>query len=237
MRSTSLLLNAALISFIRAGVGELSMARPYTRGAKLRKSSRTCPTAGRPIHRPGPFGRSGSELPCSDSRAHGIFTARSTDRPHLRRSHLGIIYLSGHHQVVVDGLRQGLRDLGLEERKHFVLDIREIKGGDWQAVGEAARALSASGQTTCSSDAGGLGLIANPCRESYTPAGRTSMLKLSTILILIIATHALDGASSVYAQGTATQITIAQPAEATTMDPGGAPRSSRSTTSTTSTTR
>src|SRR6267154_2114117 len=54
---------------------------------------------------------------------------------------VGIVYLSGHHKVIVDGLRQGLRDLGLEEGKHFVLDIREVKGGDWTAVGEAARDL------------------------------------------------------------------------------------------------
>ena len=41
---------------------------------------------------------------------------------------VGIIHLSGHHKVVVDGLRQGLRELGLEEGKHLVLDIREIQG-------------------------------------------------------------------------------------------------------------
>ena len=39
-----------------------------------------------------------------------------------------------------DGLRQGLRELGLEEGKHIVLDIRDTKG-DLKAVGEAARDL------------------------------------------------------------------------------------------------
>ncbi len=53
---------------------------------------------------------------------------------------MGIIHFSGHHHVVVDGLRQGLRELGLEEGKHIVLDIREIKG-DLKAVEEAARDL------------------------------------------------------------------------------------------------
>jgi len=53
---------------------------------------------------------------------------------------VGIIHFSGHHHVVVDGLRQGLRELGLEEGKHIVLDIREIKG-DPKAVEEAARDL------------------------------------------------------------------------------------------------
>ena len=55
--------------------------------------------------------------------------------------HVGAIYLSGHHRVIVDGLRQGLRDLGLEEGKHFVLDLREITGGDLPAVEQAARDL------------------------------------------------------------------------------------------------
>src|SRR5262249_47473111 len=54
--------------------------------------------------------------------------------------HVGIIYMSGHHHVVVDGLRQGLRELGLEEGKHLVLDIRETKG-DVKAAEEAARDL------------------------------------------------------------------------------------------------
>src|SRR5262249_36015275 len=38
---------------------------------------------------------------------------------------VGIIHFSGEHRLVVDGLRQGLRGLGLEEGKHLVLDIRE----------------------------------------------------------------------------------------------------------------
>ena len=53
---------------------------------------------------------------------------------------VGIIHASGYHHVVVDGLRQGLRELGLEEGKHLVLDIREIDG-DPKAAEEAARDL------------------------------------------------------------------------------------------------
>ena len=53
---------------------------------------------------------------------------------------VGIIQLSGEHRVVVEGLRQGLRELGLEEGKHLVLDIREIKY-DLQAVEVAASDL------------------------------------------------------------------------------------------------
>jgi len=55
---------------------------------------------------------------------------------------VGIIYLSGHHQVVVDGLRQGLREQGLEEGKHVVLDSREIQGDLYlKAAEEAAKDL------------------------------------------------------------------------------------------------
>src|SRR5215468_11284691 len=53
---------------------------------------------------------------------------------------VGIIHLSGEHRVVVDGLRQGLRELGLEEGKHLVLDIRETKY-DPKAIEAAARDL------------------------------------------------------------------------------------------------
>jgi len=53
---------------------------------------------------------------------------------------VGVIHVSGHHHVVVDGLRQGLRDLGLEEGKQFVLDIRQVTE-DPRAAEAAARAL------------------------------------------------------------------------------------------------
>ena len=52
---------------------------------------------------------------------------------------VGIIHLGGDQSVVVDGLRQGLLELGLEEGKHVVLDIRVTS--DLKAVGEAARDL------------------------------------------------------------------------------------------------
>ena len=53
---------------------------------------------------------------------------------------VGIIHVSGHHHVVVDGLRQGLQELGLEEGKHFTLDIRKTTG-DPKSAEEAARDL------------------------------------------------------------------------------------------------
>jgi putative ABC transport system substrate-binding protein len=53
---------------------------------------------------------------------------------------VGIIHFSGEHHVLVDGLRQGLRELGLEEGKNLALDIREITY-DLKAVEAAARDL------------------------------------------------------------------------------------------------
>jgi putative ABC transport system substrate-binding protein len=43
---------------------------------------------------------------------------------------------------LIDGLRQGLRELGVEEGKHLILDIRDTKN-DLKAAGEAARDLEA----------------------------------------------------------------------------------------------
>jgi hypothetical protein len=53
---------------------------------------------------------------------------------------VGIIHQGGVYAVMVDGLRQGLRELGFEEDKHVVLDIRDT-GGDLKAVTAAARDL------------------------------------------------------------------------------------------------
>jgi putative ABC transport system substrate-binding protein len=53
---------------------------------------------------------------------------------------VGIIHYSGGMHVWVDGLRQGLRELGLEEGKHLVQDIRETTY-DLKAVEAAASDL------------------------------------------------------------------------------------------------
>jgi len=54
--------------------------------------------------------------------------------------HVGIIHYSGEMHLWVDGLRQGLRELGLQEGKQLVLDIREINY-DLKAVEAAASDL------------------------------------------------------------------------------------------------
>ena len=41
---------------------------------------------------------------------------------------VGVIHEGGPSYVVVDGLKEGLRDLGFEEGKHFLLEIRDVKG-------------------------------------------------------------------------------------------------------------
>jgi ABC-type uncharacterized transport system substrate-binding protein len=51
---------------------------------------------------------------------------------------VGVIHPGGPYKAVVDGLRDGLRQSGMEEGKHFVLDIRDAKG-DLKAVEDAAR--------------------------------------------------------------------------------------------------
>lgn len=48
--------------------------------------------------------------------------------------------LGGPHASTVDGLRDGLRELGLEEAKQFVLHVRDGKG-DLKSVEAAARSL------------------------------------------------------------------------------------------------
>jgi putative ABC transport system substrate-binding protein len=53
---------------------------------------------------------------------------------------IGVLLQGGPWYDAVDGLRRGLKELGLEEGKQFVLDIRDAKG-DPKAVEEAARNL------------------------------------------------------------------------------------------------
>jgi ABC-type uncharacterized transport system substrate-binding protein len=53
---------------------------------------------------------------------------------------VGVIHHGGDWHTWEDGLRQGLREFGLEEGKHIVLEIRETKG-DLKAVEVAARDL------------------------------------------------------------------------------------------------
>jgi putative ABC transport system substrate-binding protein len=53
---------------------------------------------------------------------------------------VGVIHEGGPFHVVVDGLKDGLRELGFAEGKHYVLEVRDLKG-ERNAAEEAARSL------------------------------------------------------------------------------------------------
>jgi putative ABC transport system substrate-binding protein len=53
---------------------------------------------------------------------------------------VGVILQGGIYSQAVDGLRDGLKELGLEEGKQFVLDVRDTKS-DLKSVEVAARSL------------------------------------------------------------------------------------------------
>jgi putative ABC transport system substrate-binding protein len=53
---------------------------------------------------------------------------------------VGVIFHGGEWNAVVDGLRDGLKELGLEEGKHLTMEVRDTKG-DSKAVEAAARNL------------------------------------------------------------------------------------------------
>ena len=51
---------------------------------------------------------------------------------------VGVIHLGGPFSTMVDGLRNGLKELGLQEGKQFVLEVQDL-GGDQKKAEEAAR--------------------------------------------------------------------------------------------------
>ena len=53
---------------------------------------------------------------------------------------VGVIHEGGPPNAAVDGLKDGLRELGFEEGKQYVLEIRDLKG-DRKAAETAARSL------------------------------------------------------------------------------------------------
>jgi putative ABC transport system substrate-binding protein len=58
----------------------------------------------------------------------------------VKPARIGVLLQGGPWYEAIDGLRQGLRELGYEEGKQFTLDVRDSKG-DLKAVGETARNL------------------------------------------------------------------------------------------------
>jgi ABC-type uncharacterized transport system substrate-binding protein len=66
----------------------------------------------------------------------------SVEGQQTRVYRVGVLLQGGQYSPAVDGLREGLRELGLEEGKQIVLDVRDAKG-DLKAVEAAARSLEA----------------------------------------------------------------------------------------------
>ncbi len=55
---------------------------------------------------------------------------------------VGIVWVGGAASASIDGLRDGLRDLGLEEGKHVIFHLRD-SGGDLKSIETAAKRLEA----------------------------------------------------------------------------------------------
>src|SRR5512145_2125163 len=64
----------------------------------------------------------------------------SADAQQPKVYRVGVITAGGAWYEVIDGLRVGLKQVGLEERKHFTLAIRDTKGNAKTAE-EAAKSL------------------------------------------------------------------------------------------------
>jgi putative tryptophan/tyrosine transport system substrate-binding protein len=72
-----------------------------------------------------------------------MLAALVSEAQQARVYRVGVVFPGGSYARAIDGLRDGLRELGLEEGKHFVLDVRDAKG-DLKSVGAAARSLEAA---------------------------------------------------------------------------------------------
>jgi putative ABC transport system substrate-binding protein len=57
-----------------------------------------------------------------------------------KKYRVGIVLQGGPYYAMIDGLRDGLKELGFEEGRQYILHIRDVKG-DPKALEEAARAL------------------------------------------------------------------------------------------------
>jgi putative ABC transport system substrate-binding protein len=69
-----------------------------------------------------------------------LLSPLAIDAQEPRVYRVGAVLLGGPYSLVIDGLREGLRDLGFEEGKQFVFLVRDGKG-DLNSVEEAARNL------------------------------------------------------------------------------------------------
>jgi putative ABC transport system substrate-binding protein len=62
-------------------------------------------------------------------------------QPSAKLQRIGVIHPGGTFEAMVEGLRSGLKEAGLTERKHFVLHLRDTKGNAREVAGAAAKQL------------------------------------------------------------------------------------------------
>src|SRR5262249_9869974 len=141
----------------RSPVGDVRPAR-LARGQARRSSGR----ADRPLpSRAEPQDRQGHRRDDSQGRAR----SGGRDRPVSRRlaallatilavlalgdayaqapvHRVGVVLFGGPYSQAIDGLRDGLRELGMEEGRQYAFLVRDAKG-DLEAAGEAAKGLEA----------------------------------------------------------------------------------------------
>src|SRR5262245_3249700 len=60
--------------------------------------------------------------------AAAVFGAPVVEAQQARVYRVGVILPGGPYSLAVDGLREGLGELGFQEGKQFVLDVRDVKG-------------------------------------------------------------------------------------------------------------
>ena len=72
--------------------------------------------------------------------AHVLLSTHIANAQQAKWHRVGVIMQGGPYYEAIDGLRDGLRELGLQESKDFVLEIRDTKG-DLKAVEEVAKQL------------------------------------------------------------------------------------------------
>jgi putative ABC transport system substrate-binding protein len=91
------------------------------------------------------MGRAGRAITLAGCWILGLLAALpAVEAQPARLYRVGVILLGGPYSLAVDGLREGLRELGFEEGKNFVLDIRDTKG-DFKSAETAARNLEGEG--------------------------------------------------------------------------------------------
>ena len=72
--------------------------------------------------------------------AFGALLAAGSTRAQAPVQRVGVVLFGGPYAQAVEGLREGLRELGMEEGRQYALLIRDAQG-DLKAAGEAAKEL------------------------------------------------------------------------------------------------